>query len=254
MRRWLTVRALGLGALALTLMAAMAALGLWQLGAYDKHQAEDARARLAQPPVPLDQILGPDSAFPAAGVGRPVTVTGRYDVAEQVYVRQLPGSADQYAVATPLVTSSGSVVLVVRGSARHPDAAAPVGAVTVRGVLQPSQALGSRPDDARVTDGLRVASLLESMTRDLYAGYVVLTTSEPAESLPAVDTPLPRSSRWAGIRNLLYALQWWVFAAFVGFMWWRIVRDADETQDESHLTTESGAEGQPETLGYRRSP
>ena len=26
-------------------------------------------------------------------------------------------------------------------------------------------------------------------------------------------------------RNAAYALQWWVFALFAGYMWWRMVRD-----------------------------
>ena len=31
-----------------------------------------------------------------------------------------------------------------------------------------------------------------------------------------------RRSAW---RNLLYALEWWVFGAFAAFVWWRFVRD-----------------------------
>jgi hypothetical protein len=79
MRRWLTLRAISLGVLALALMAGMGALGLWQLGAYDTHQTESAKSRLAQPPIGLDRVLRRDSAFPAGGVGRPVIVRGRYD-------------------------------------------------------------------------------------------------------------------------------------------------------------------------------
>jgi hypothetical protein len=29
-------------------------------------------------------------------------------------------------------------------------------------------------------------------------------------------------------RNLAYAVQWWLFAAFGVFMWWRVVRDDHE--------------------------
>jgi surfeit locus 1 family protein len=32
---------------------------------------------------------------------------------------------------------------------------------------------------------------------------------------------LPGADASTALRNLLYALQWWVFAAFVVFMWWR---------------------------------
>jgi surfeit locus 1 family protein len=227
MRRWLTLRALGSGVLALALMAGMGALGLWQLGAYDKHQTESAKSRLAQPPIALDRVLGRDAAFPAAGVGRPVIVRGRYDPADQFYVRDVPGAQSRYAVVTPMTTATGSMILIVRGSSAQLAAPAPGGVVTASGVLQPSQPFASPLSQARVTDGIRVASVLNAMPRDLYAGYVVLTSSSPPETLPPVRPPLPGSSRWAGIRNLLYAIQWWVFAAFVAFMWWRIVRDDD---------------------------
>ena len=42
----------------------------------------------------------------------------------------------------------------------------------------------------------------------------------------------PHWVRWAGIRNLVYAVQWWVFAAFVAFMWWRMVSEPPGSHDE----------------------
>jgi surfeit locus 1 family protein len=230
MRRWLSARALGLGALAVVLMAGMGSLGLWQLGAYDQHQSEAARSRLQQPPVPLDRVLGKDAGFPADGVGRPVTVTGRYLPAEQIYVRGLAGSSAVYAVTTPLLTRAGSAILVVRGSSHELGPAPPQGQVRVTGVLEPSSDLGDPLGADRVTSGLRIAGLLDAFSADLYAGYIVLTASEPPDRLSPVNVALPEPSRLAGIRNLLYAVQWWVFAAFVAFMWWRIVLDLEERQ------------------------
>ena len=37
---------------------------------------------------------------------------------------------------------------------------------------------------------------------------------------------LPPAGRFTGLRNILYAIEWWVFAAFAAFLWWRHVRDA----------------------------
>jgi cytochrome oxidase assembly protein ShyY1 len=233
---------MGLAFLAVALMAAMGALGLWQLGAYDQQQTDSARSRLHRSPVPLNAVLGADAAFPPSGVGQPVVVDGTYDVSDQFYVRHMPGAAATYSVVTPLKTADGSKILVVRGSSPRPDAAAPTGHVTVRGVLQPSEATSRTLDAHRVTDGIRVASLLNSVRGDLYAGYVILTDSRPAEQLPAVTPPLPDTSRWVGIRNLLYAIQWWVFGGFIGFMWWHIVRD--EPAPDSTL----------KPVGYGRSP
>jgi surfeit locus 1 family protein len=223
--RWTTAKGLGLLLVALALMAAMVALGLWQYRVYDNHQRADALKTMQRTPVALDRILGADQAFPSSSVGVPVSVSGHYDRAGQLYVRGLEGSDDTYAVTTPLVTASGSAILVVRGSSPRPHAGTPAGEVSLTGILEPSQSSGKPLGAGRITDSLSIASLVGSVDDDLYAGYVVATKSQPADTLTPVRAPLPDPSRWAGIRNLVYALQWWVFAGFVGFMWWRIVVD-----------------------------
>ena len=133
MHRFLNPRALGLAAVGLVLIGVMIWLGLWQFSVYDDHQHADAQAALAKPVVPLDSLLGPDDAFPSDAVSRPVEVTGTYRRRTRSTSRHLPGSADRYAVATPLVTASGSAILVVRGSSDSRGAAAPTGQVTVTG-------------------------------------------------------------------------------------------------------------------------
>jgi cytochrome oxidase assembly protein ShyY1 len=104
---------------------------------------------------------------------------------------------------------------------------APTGSVRVQGILEPSQDLAAPLDEQRTTNGIQIARLVSAFNNDLYSGYVIATTSDPPDALPAVVVPLPDASFWAGIRNLLYALQWWLFAGFVVFMWWRILRDTD---------------------------
>ena len=227
MSRYLSSRALALGLVAVVLMAAMVTLGLWQLGAYDDRQASDAASQAGRRPVPLDDVMGPDDGFPSDGVGRPVTVTGEFLAAEQLYVEGLPGSQGRYAVVTPLLTDNGAAVLVVRGSSGEASADVPTGDIEVRGSLEPSTADGGPVDDARVTDGLRVSALVEAVRRDLYGGYVVASEGAATAGLTPAVAPTPDPSRWAGIRNLLYAFQWWLFAGFVAFMWWRVVGDPD---------------------------
>jgi cytochrome oxidase assembly protein ShyY1 len=210
------------------LIAAMAWLGLWQFGVYDNHQHAEAEAALARPVVPLGALLGPDDAFPSDGVGRPVRVTGTYLPQDQIYVQHLAGSPHRYAVATPLGTPNGSAIIVVRGSSDARGAAAPTGPVTVSGILEPSGESGGSPNAAGVTNGLSIASLVNSVHPDLYSGYLLLRSSQPEQSptLTPVTPPLPDPSRWSGLRNLLYACQWWVFALFVVFMWWRMTEPA----------------------------
>lgn len=249
MRRFLTAKALGLGLVALVLIVAFVAMGLWQFRVYDDHRRADSTASLHEPAVALDQVFGPDDAFPDGGVGKPVRVTGVYLPTDQVYVTDLPGSQRRYAVATPLRTSNGSAIIVVRGSTDRIGEPAPTGPVTVTGVLEPAGDAGRIPDRRGVTDQLSIASLVDRVHPDLYSGYVLLRTSAPrqAPELAAVAAPLPDPSRWAGLRNLLYACQWWVFAAFVAFMWWRMTADLAAHAQPAGMT-EDIEEGRLETL------
>jgi cytochrome oxidase assembly protein ShyY1 len=223
-----TPRALGLLVVAVVLMAAMVAMGRWQFGVYNDSQRADAMTLMRRAAVPIDTALGRDQAFPSASTGVPVSVEGHYDRVGQVYVRGFPGAKDAYAVVTPLLTPTGSAVLVLRGSSPVAQAPVPAGPVRISGVLEPSQSEASPLDSRRVTTGVYVPGLVSEVRPDLYSGFVILTTSVPADVLPRVAPPLPDPSRWAGLRNLLYAVQWWVFAGFVAFMWWRIVTDASD--------------------------
>lgn len=223
--------------LAVALIAGMVTLGWWQSDRYDaRRQAASAQAAAAAAraePVPLDTVLGPDAAFPSDQVGAKVAVTGRY-AAQQFFVRGKPHRhRTGFWVLTPLRTGT-SAILVVRGWAgdrAEPAAqAVPGGRVTVIGWLQPPEPAaasgqGSAPD-GRVISTVSTASLVAQVPYDLYSGYIVLAEQQPRSGLPAVARPVERVSASTGWRNLAYAGQWWVFAAFVAFMWWRIAREA----------------------------
>jgi surfeit locus 1 family protein len=223
----LTPRNLGLTVLAVLLTAAMTVLGLWQLDSYNQRQDLDAAATTQAAPVPLDTLLGPDQAFTAEAHARPVAVEGEY-ADRQVLVDR--GGGRPWLV-TPLVTDAGSAILVVRGlaepgsrSAERP--APPAGRVRVVGSLQPSQARGNDDDlGDDVVPTLSTAQLIGDFGADLYSGFVVLTEQTPPSTLPAATPPQPDASLTAGLRNLMYALQWWVFAGFVIFVWWRMLRE-----------------------------
>jgi cytochrome oxidase assembly protein ShyY1 len=225
MRALLTPRMLGLHLVAVVAIGAMVVLGLWQLGVYDERQNLSAAERAAQPRVAIDDVLGPDQPFSAEADGRRVTVDGTYGQPQLL----VDGDDDPAPwLVAPLQTDNGSAVLVVRGRS---DVVVPAvsGRVQVTGVLLPSQA---REDDADRDDGvepsLNTAQLVARMPVDVYSGYVVATDQRPAEddaTLEPVEAPTGEPSFTAGLRNLMYALQWWVFAAFAAFMWWRVARE-----------------------------
>jgi cytochrome oxidase assembly protein ShyY1 len=210
-------------------------LGRWQLHVWQDHRAQDSSSVTRQSPVALDSVLGPDDAYPDVGLGRPVVVQGAWVPGETFLVAgQRQGGATGVWVATPVLTASGSELPVVRGwaASAHDVPAPPRGRASLVGLLQPSDDRGpidDQPDD-RVLPALSITSLLPLLHHDPYGGYAIATsrvvpggeTSAGMTGLRAAQPlDLPGAGASTALRNLLYALQWWVFAAFVVFMWWR---------------------------------
>jgi len=230
-------RMLGIHIVAVCLLAAMLVMGWWQLARYNdqRHQAVTAAAKAAASaaPVPLERVVSADAPIPADSIGTKVAVTGRYAAAEQFYVRRPLAGRAGYWVISPLRVAS-SAILVVRGwvdDLPTTPAAVPPGAVTVTGWLRPPEPLTGPARRAgagdRVVGSVSTAALVSRVPFDLYSGYVVLAAQRPPSAgLTVVPQPVPQVSGGAGWRNLAYASQWWIFGAFVAFMWWRVVRDA----------------------------
>jgi cytochrome oxidase assembly protein ShyY1 len=234
--RALAPRYWGIHLLALAAVVACVLLGRWQLGVWHDHRSTDAAAVTHEQAVPLDRVLGRDAAFPASGVGRPVIVAGHWDAAHTVYVsgRTHDGRSGYWAV-TPVVTATGSAIPVVRGWTPSPDRAAPAphGPASLVGILQPSEDSGLSDQDTHddVIPELSITELLPRASYDLYGGYAVATDrpvpsgGEPSAGTaglsPVTPAQLPGAGATSGLRNLLYAFQWWVFGAFAVFMWWR---------------------------------
>ena len=83
---------------------------------------------------------------------------------------------------------------------------------------------------------LSVTDLLPRAPYDLYGGYVVATdravpgsatgrATGMAGLTPVTAAHLPGAGAASGLRNLLYAFQWWVFGAFAIFVWWRWLQE-----------------------------
>ena len=121
-RRALAPRYWGAHLLMLVAVLACVLLGRWQLGVWHDHRTDNSAAVTRETPVPLDDVLGKDAAFPASGVGRPVVVQGRWDPGDTVYVAdRTQGGRTGFWVVTPVTTASGSAIPVVRGwvTSRH---------------------------------------------------------------------------------------------------------------------------------------
>ncbi len=233
-RTALKPRWLALLAVVIAIIVGFTMLGLWQMNVARSSDEQDAATvALATPPVELTQVARPHTLLDASSSGRMVNASGRYDSTKQFLVgpRQLDGRQGWWVVTPLVVDSTGALLPVLRGLVTDPAVVppAPTGVVTVTGMLAPGESPPDRTVETpsgRMTK-LNLAALVNSWTEDLYSGFVFATAESPAPNLgPMLRVPPPHfGSGGIGWRNLAYALQWWLFAAFAVFMWWRMVRD-----------------------------
>jgi surfeit locus 1 family protein len=231
---------LALHLLALVAVAVCVVGGIWQLDVYRTEQDTSRADQAAAEPEPLTTTLGPDEGITNQLVGARVVAEGTYAPPEQqilVSGRSGDGSGgsddggrEGFWVVSPLRLETGSAILVVRGWTRSESAPpVPTAPVTVTGSLEPGEEPGADAvlGSDRVVDSVRIPMLVGELPYDLYGAMLIRTAErpEPSDGLTPVD-PSPPDVPWTdGLRNLAYALQWWVFAGFAVFMWWRICAD-----------------------------
>ncbi|WP_405063114.1 SURF1 family protein [Kribbella sp. NBC_01505] len=227
--------------LALAIAAVMSVLGVWQLDVYRSKTAEATAKQALAAPVVLQELFSVDEGLPAKAVGRRVTVAGTWGpAADQVFIAdRLNGSQAGFWVVSPVKLDTGAV-MVVRGwvaSVTDPAAVAPSGPVQLAGSVVSSEAADASGDAAkgRVLSSLRIPTLVHMVDYRLYDAFVVQTALEsgtvPQPAPTAVTPPAPPTDH-AGLRNVAYAFQWWIFAAFTLWMWARMVLDAHRGADE----------------------
>jgi surfeit locus 1 family protein len=215
-------------------------LGQWQVGAWQEHR-ENRSAELAEvEPRPLADVMGPDDPFPGDAMGRPVTATGGWLTRSTVYVADKDHDGTRgFWLVTPLSTCGAADVdcaepvalPVVLGWTPTVESAPqpPTGTVDATGWLQPGEGAGAGDGDPTddVLPTLRVAELLQRLDGDVYGGYLIL--DEPAEARaglePVTPESLPPVPTFTALRNLLYGIEWWLFAGLAVFLWWRWSRD-----------------------------
>jgi surfeit locus 1 family protein len=235
LRALLSPRMIGLHVLAVVAVTATVLLGLWQYGAWQLHREDKAAVLATARPVPLHKVMSADDPFPGDAVGQPVRFTGSWLPASTMFVDHRRSHGQEgYWVVTPVAVcgagpcSRAPAMLVVRGWTPDPSAAppSPRGPAHVTGWLQPGEGAGIPDPDTTddVLPELRIASAIQHVDQDLYGGYVI---SRDAGAGLARVTPasLPAPSSFTALRNLLYALEWWVFGGFAVFIWWRWCRD-----------------------------
>ncbi|MEU2159113.1 SURF1 family protein [Streptomyces sp. NPDC019396] len=218
-------------------------MGTWQLGRFEDrvatHEAAEQRPDPGtQVPDALDELLPVD----AETSGRPARATGRYGEQFLVPDRELDGKRGSY-VLTLLRTGSGKALPVVRGwlPAGGAVPAVPAGEVTVTGALQASETSGT--DGVHTAGGLpsgqvgmiSAASLVNLVPDKVYDAWITLPSAP--DGLKPVPAAAPGGSTLdlKAFQNLGYTLEWFAFAGFVVFMWFRFVRREAEAAKDAAL-------------------
>ena len=178
----------------LVLVAACLRLGLWQLDRNDQREARNAvvEANANRDPSPVEDVLTAGVPVPADQVWTPVEAAGRYDVDHQMVVRLRPLEGQPGVhVLTPLVTDTGTAVLVDRG-------------------IRPSEegrGTGGDPGEG-VIRYVDVDEIAQALPYPLYGAWLELMSEVPAPAEAPVPPPAPSTD--AG-PHLSYAVQWFLF-------------------------------------------
>ena len=244
----LTPRWWAINVLALLAVPVCVFMGSWQLSRFEdrvqdhRTATEQATAAKKEAARPLASLLPVDKATS----GKRATATGHYGRQLLVPDREL-NDRDGYYVLTMLRTDGGKALPVVRGwlpgtaSATAKAPAAPTGEVTVTGALQASETPGDNGASAAgglpagQVGAISAASLVNLVPYDVYDAWVTLDRADSGMTAVPASAPDDSGLDLRAFQNLGYTGEWFVFAGFVVFMWFRLLRREAEFQRDAAL-------------------
>lgn len=221
--------------LALAIAASFAALGQWQLDrSIENVQVVEIDTETV---VPLEQIAEPGSGVTDAQQGRVVSVAGELVPDDFVVLsdRDNGGGARGTWLVGHLLTEDGLSLAVALGWSTEDE---PKPALTDHGraewvgrYLPPEEPQSSNFEEGQ-RRALSVAELVNLWDEPgpVYGGYLVL--AEPLEGLDPIRADAPEREVTLNLLNVFYAIEWVLFAGFAVYLWYRLVRDAVEREEE----------------------
>lgn len=217
--------------LMLLALAATAGLGVWQYTVAHRNDVIETTAARAS--VEYESVATLGEYLSESNYGQSVKVGGRLDCTQAVEVT-FAQSRSAWQVC-PLKLTDGSVVAVAF-AAVDPNL---VIDTNFSGRLQPAhsvEALPIRYEKTPTVESLNTDELALRWQANVHDGYVVADSSLPAQ----IGVPLAESLYvWPPVgiqlRNLFYAWQWWIFAAFSVFIWAKYIIDEYRGQSKSNM-------------------
>ena len=254
-------------ALALAVAAVFAGLSQWQLARSVTTGA--VLTRDTETVVALGSLAKPQSPVTDVSNGHMVSATGVFNPGDYVIVSNRLNNGDagywvvgHFSAQQPTADAtnallSGSVGLAVAlgwskdrsgaSSALSQLRNATAGqVVSITGRYFPAE--GPQDSDfqknelSTMSPGQLINVWRTADAAGVYGGYLV-AAAHPA-GLTRIDSPKPSTAVELNLLNIFYAIEWVVFAGFAIFLWYRLVRDTWEREEEEKLL-EEGAELTP---------
>lgn len=252
---FVTPRSLGLLVLALVLAGAFAALGQWQISrAIQQGTVVD---RPTERIVALTSVAEPARQQTDASVGQRVSTRGRLVPQDTVIAgdRLNHGQRGWWVVAHAIVDDpEGAQLAVALGWAPTEQAAQAVAERVQAGPATDGPLVGRYVDSDGAQpstsgpptrlDAVSTARLVNLWTEGAgaptYEG--VLTLEQPPAGLDAIYSPKPGDEVQLNLLNLLYAVEWAIFAVAAFYVWYRLVRDRwEQEQAAAEVVAEEDA-------------
>lgn len=240
--RWIAALVLALG-----IAAGFAALGQWQVG-----RAVQTGTVVVIPDetvTPLAKVATPQKEVTDRAAGQIVSVVGRR-VSGDTYVvsDRVNFGVTGYWVIGHVVARNGASVAVALGWTKtraKADAAAgtlSAGAPTstIVGRYQPTEPPDQEDFEHNARSVVSIPWLInewKTVTPTAYGGYIVDNVA-PA-GLTKIQSVKPVNDVSLNWLNVFYAVEWTLFAGFAIYLWYRLVKDAWEREEEDILRSEA---------------
>lgn len=234
----------------MALAALFAFLGKWQLESALVNSTQEIKE--TEIVAPLDELLTPTSPVPTTSGGHMTQVegtwapesftvlTGRLNFGEPGYWlvgRLITDGSGETAVSIPVALGwSANQEDIDAALVQANEAATSAAPFVITGRLMPSEApvAPKTGEDPYAESTLSVASLVNTWPD--YAGSVylayVIAQGALFSDLEAIESVPPQTDTSINWLNIFYAVEWIVFAGFAFYIWFRMVRDEWEAEEE----------------------
>lgn len=220
---------------ALAVSTVFVLLSQWQFSTAESEPPPSASS--TEEVRPLTEVFVPGTQLYGHTADQMVSMAGSFVPGSTVLIdNRLQDGRDGYWVVDAFAVEGAAddaVMPVVRGWIEEPGSQtpAPVGGAAVVGRLLPPEApVAQKPADG-ILPSLASAELINIWDAPGYSAFVtaneITVAGQPAsggmELVEVEAQPQETSVNWL---NIFYAVEWFVFAGFSVFLWWRLVADA----------------------------